>query len=325
MKTIVEMVHGSHLYGLNTEDSDMDYKGIYLPDGDSILLGDYNGEIRSSTGGEHQKNTKDDVDRVTFSLSKFLKRACDGETIAIDMLHCDQPISSSSTWDFIRENRSKFYTKNMKAFLGYCKKQAAKYGIKGSRLAAIEQTINYLEKRKGLYLSDGLVVMGLEGLKISNSEHIKILNGFYKGNKWIDKNVLELCGSKYDMNCSVDYTLEEVKKKYNAYGDRAKKAKSNNGLDWKALSHALRAAYQLREIYLTGDLKYPLVDSKFLLEVKKGEHDYGSVVAPELERVIEEVEELAMNSNYPEKVNHKFWEDFLLEQHYNAVIQSTGT
>lgn len=48
---IVEMAHGSHLYGLETENSDMDYKGIYLPKLDDVLLGKDAGEIRSSTGG----------------------------------------------------------------------------------------------------------------------------------------------------------------------------------------------------------------------------------------------------------------------------------
>ena len=30
--------HGSHLYGLNTPNSDIDYKGIFMPDLNELLL-----------------------------------------------------------------------------------------------------------------------------------------------------------------------------------------------------------------------------------------------------------------------------------------------
>lgn len=118
MNVIVKMVHGSHLYGLNTASSDMDYKGVFLPSLEDIVQLNPKHEIRESTGSNTQKNTSNDVDTDMYSLQKFLKMACDGETIALDMLHCDNPIETSEVWEFIRENRSKFYTKNMKAFLG---------------------------------------------------------------------------------------------------------------------------------------------------------------------------------------------------------------
>lgn len=37
MKVLVKCVAGSHLFGTNTENSDKDYKGVYIPDADSIL------------------------------------------------------------------------------------------------------------------------------------------------------------------------------------------------------------------------------------------------------------------------------------------------
>jgi len=94
---------------------------------------------------------------------------------------------------------------NMKAFLGYCKRQAAKYGVRGSRLDAIAQTIKYLKKKQKPFIacldSDLIVELGLEGLAIKHPEYIKVLNGFDKGGKWIDKKVLQVCESKYDFTC----------------------------------------------------------------------------------------------------------------------------
>jgi hypothetical protein len=321
MNNIVKMVHGSHLYGLNTVNSDMDYKGIFLPTLDEIVQLRPKHEMRESTGSCNQKNTSNDVDTNMYSLQKFLKMACDGETIAIDMLHCDNAIETSEIWEFIRENRSKFYTKNMKAFLGYCKKQASKYGIRGSRLRAMQLVIEHLEHSEpDMKLAD--LQIGLKILSTKYPEYIAVHNGFEKNGKFIDKPVLQVCESKYDLTCTVGYTLKCLQKKYDAYGHRAQQAMNNECIDWKAISHALRAGYQLKEIYETNDLKYPLKKADFLLSVKKGELDYTTVVAPTLELLIDEVEVLASKVNYPESVDRQFWDEFIVIVYKNECKKS---
>lgn len=314
------MLHGSHLYGLDTENSDKDYKGIFLPSLDNIILDNTSHEIRDSTGDKNSKNNKDDIDTVYYSLHKFIKMACDGETIAIDMLHCDDEnlLLTSPTWKKIVENRHLFYTKNMKAFLGYCRKQASKYGVKGSRLNAMEDVLNHLKVAYG-ELGDvklNSVPIFDTILNIVSSEHpqyVKVMDSFYKGNKLIERKVLEVCDAKYDFTTSLSYVIDAIQKKYNAYGERAQQAKNNEGIDWKALSHALRTGHQLKEIYETGDLQYPLKDREFLLEVKQGKLDFLTVVSPALEQVIEEVEELAEKSKLPSKVDQNYWNNFLLK------------
>lgn len=72
MKTIVEMVFGSHLYGLETPTSDKDYKGIYLPHPREILLGTAKKSIDTSTGDKNSKNGVNDVDRQIYSLQSLL-------------------------------------------------------------------------------------------------------------------------------------------------------------------------------------------------------------------------------------------------------------
>jgi hypothetical protein len=295
----------------------MDYKGVFLPSLSEIVQLDPTHEIRHSTGSDTEKNTSEDIDTDFYSLQKFLKMACDGETIAIDMLFApdDMIIETSEIWEDIRKNRHLLLTKNMKAFLGYCKRQAAKYGVRGSRLKAIEQTIAYLKKKQKPFNdrldSNPMIEFGLEGLSISYPEYIKVLDGFDKGGKWIDKKVLQVCESKYDFTCKLFYVVDQLQKKYDAYGHRAQQAKNNEGIDWKAISHALRAGYQLKEIYETGNLVYPLRKADFLLKVKKGELDYTTEVAPTLDMLIDEVEMLASRSNFPESVDRSFWHNFI--------------
>jgi predicted nucleotidyltransferase len=320
MKKICEMTHGSRLYGLNTADSDIDYKGIFLPTMEDMVTGNASHEIRHSTGAAHEKNTKDDVDTVYFSLQKFLKMACDGDTIAIDMIHCNDEnlMATSPVWQAIVKNRSMFYTRNMKAFLGYCRKQAAKYGVKGTRLAAMEELLNCLRLTEEQYSEQRMgdraeLEVSLQNLAVKYKGYITVMDGFYKGDRFVEKKVVEVCGSKYDFSTKVQYVINSIQHKYDAYGHRAIAAKNNEGIDWKAVSHALRAAYQLKEIYETGDLKYPLYYKDYLLAVKQGKLDFTAQVQPVLEQVISDVEKLALLSDLPEKTDRKYWDGFIVD------------
>lgn len=148
------MEFGSSLYGTNTPNSDTDYKGIFLPTKEQILLQDIPKHIKADTKTSKEgglKNTKDDVDIELYSLNYFIELCLKGETVGIDMLHCpDNKIIywgyGYGIWNEIRKNKSKFYTNNLKGFVGYCRKQAAKYGIKGSRIDTTEKVIKFLKK-----------------------------------------------------------------------------------------------------------------------------------------------------------------------------------
>lgn len=328
MKTLVKIRHGSHLYGLNTPASDTDYKGVFLPSLEEIVQYNVEHERRHSTGSKHGKNTCEDVDTVFFSLQKFIKMACDGETAVLDMLHvnAENLLETSPLWDEIVANRHRFYTKNMRAFLSYLRKQVSKYGIRGSRLHAMERVLACLDTYGSdvsttTKLNDPAITGYLKAVASKYPEYVTLyLNGFEKGGKHIDKAVLQVCESKYDMSCTVDYVAAELQKKYDSYGHRAHLAKQNLGVDFKAASHGLRAGYQLKEIYETGDLQYPLKKAKFLLEVKQGQHDYSTVVAPTLEALVDEVELLAAKSDYPEKVDREWWNNFIVRVYTNTRV-----
>lgn len=119
MNRIVKMKFGAHLYGTATSDSDVDYKGIFLPSKDEVLLGRIPKSHSHSTGKHQSRNTKNDIDVEIYSLHYFVKHACDGQTVAMDMLHApeDMILQSSNIWEAIIKNRHKFYTKNLKSFI----------------------------------------------------------------------------------------------------------------------------------------------------------------------------------------------------------------
>ena len=104
-----------------------------------------------------------------------------------------------------------------------------------------------------------------------------------------------------------------LEKFYDEYGRRAKLAAENKNIDWKAVSHALRAAYQTKEILTKNTITFPLRSADFLKRVKQGQLDYLSEVGPRLETLMEEVERLALASNLPKTVDRKFWDQFICD------------
>ena len=104
------------------------------------------------------------------------------------------------------------------------------------------------------------------------------------------------------------------------YGKRARQAAENKGIDWKAISHALRAAYQTKQLLTEGVITFPLREADYLKEVKQGKLHYMNEVAPELEALMIEVEELSKKSRLPEKVDRKFWDNFIVSVIERYVI-----
>lgn len=151
-KTIVRMVFGSHLYGCEDETSDKDFKGIFMPTKEQIFLGKIPKVLPTDEPkrkkAEGEKNTADDVDTEIYSLHYFIKLACEGQTVALDMLHAPDAmiLGSSDIWTEIVANKEKFYTKNLKAFVGYARRQASRYGIRSGRLGNLRKVITVLER-----------------------------------------------------------------------------------------------------------------------------------------------------------------------------------
>ena len=329
---VVRMKYGSHLYGLNTPDSDTDYKTIVLPTAKEIVMQKADFTIKSSTGDAHGKNTADDIDDEIMSLSKFLDMAMAGKNTALDMLHAgeDVIIESSPLWDELQANRHLFYTKDMSTYVDYVQGQAAKYGVKGSRLAALSEAMEYLrqfeEGADGKFMLDQIGVGALtdaptrlgevaDGLPLG--EHAQIIEVDGKVGK---QQFYEICQRKFDFKNGINYVIDAMQKIYDGYGHRAKLAESNEGVDWKAVSHALRAGYQARAIYAKGGFEYPLAETDFIMNVKTGQCDYKTVVQPAIEELVAEVTELAEKSSLPETCDREYWEQWLLKQHVIIIF-----
>ena len=325
MRTVMKGYFGSHLYGTSTPESDVDFKEIFVPHPRDILLGTAMNHTNLNTNNTATKNTKDDVDHELYSLKYFFKLAAEGETVALDMIHTPADLVVKSdlpdVWKFIQDNRSRFYTTDMKAYLGYVRKQAAKYGVKGSRLAELKKVLNVLNDYPEWKFEDRPKDKAHnQRWKVAEIAHLLPVSEFLFWKDDIDnKNGVQtfynVLGRKFQTTITVAEMKYSLTKLETEYGERARKAEANEGVDWKALSHAYRAGYQLMEIYQTGDLVFPLREASIIKLIKAGELPFKEVQEL-LEDTVDLVEVLAIQAHkngMPAKADMKFWDKFVEE------------
>lgn len=337
MDTIVKIRFGSHLYGTNTENSDMDYKGIYLPDMRNVILQNVEKSISTNTKVGNGKNTKDDIDSEMYSLQYFMKMLMDGQTVALDMLFANDEniVETSDIWREICNNREMFIHKNTKAFVGYCRTQAAKYGIKGSRICAIKTVVKsiseIMKKTKMVqYIRDD----GYEWTKSSVREPVynKLKDCFEElpvcehVTKYMDKisrqMIYEICGRKFQESCELSHVLKCLNKILDNYGQRARMAENNENIDWKAISHAFRVCYEIKELLKYHKITFPLKEAEFIKDIKQGKMHYKKdMMGEKLETLMQEVEDESKKSTLPEMVEQKVYDDFIVKI-YTDVIRN---
>jgi hypothetical protein len=338
MNKILEMKFGSTLYGTTTPESDTDYKAIYLPKPKDIVLGKINKSINIvRPKQEFERNKKDDVDIEILSLCRFLELLMDGQTMALDMLFCPEPVFFSPNtsdctgreiWLMINGNKEKLLTKNVSAFVGYARQQASRYGIKGSRMDALKRTKEYLdscddEGKKlewyGAHLAN-LVDSCNELLSLEKTALVEIV--MLKGSKGQkDAPHLRVNGRAIPLHATVKYAKEIVNKMLESYGQRANKAHLAGGIDWKALHHAVRVNNEAKELLETGNITFPRPERELLLDIKLGKLPYEQV-AEMIEQGLADLYVAQERSNLRETPDREWADNFIYEVYSEIVKRS---
>jgi hypothetical protein len=325
MKSIVQIKFGSHLYGTSTPESDLDIKGVYIPCADDILLQHVNPMIsksREKSFGE--KNTADDVDEEYYSLQRYLELLSQGQTVALDMLFAPETAMMSEPdpiWLDIQNIAPKLITKGATAFVRYCRQQANKYGIKGSRVSAARLVLDVLKQGEEKYGSNEKLSLMHEKLIIieKDNEFIHFING--KKSDGDSLIYFEVCNKKTPMTASIKTARGIAQQLMDEYGQRALAAERNEGVDWKALSHAVRVGHEAIELFESGKITFPRPEAEHLLKIKQGKLQYSDV-AEEIENLLVKVESAATASNLPDTVPPSIIDNFVAKYYKKQIISS---
>ena len=299
MFTISKIVFGSHLYETNIPTSDLDYRGVYLPKLNDCILG----TVRDAFEDPSEEDTS------IFSLQKYLRLASEGQSVAIEMLFAPENkiLKKNEFWVELQKHRNMFLTRKMKSFMGFAKSMSGKYSVRVDRLNEISNLIDLIVKSGW----DGsLKIKEVYELLPTSPNLCKSTNQF---NKSADNRVYVVCGREFQVHATISHLLASAMDIKNSYGDRVKKAQSNE-VDWKSLLHAFRVCYQCKQAAEEGTITFPCKEVQFLRDLRLGKYDIiEDGIDKKLDDLIVECDSLVMSSKYlNEEVDWGWCEEFII-------------
>lgn len=290
-RTILVTKVGSHLYGTNTETSDEDFVGIFVPDEDHIIGMKHVDEVDLGTKSkdENGKNTKDAVDLKLYSIFKFMKLAMDNNPNIIEILFTNKEniIDIKEHGEIILSQKHIFLYKGLyHKFKGYAKAQKHKMIIKTDKFHELNIANEFF----------------LELFEKDDSSRKKFLVEF----KEKDLPFLSFKGATVtigDLNCQAHWELKKTQKTIQERLDRVGNRKeliTKYGYDTKFASHLIRLLLEGIELLETGRIEFPLKHKENILWIKNGECSIKEVLdlADGLEH---QIDEALKNSKLPEK------------------------
>jgi len=275
-KIIFMAISGSGLHGTTTENSDTDYKGVYLPTFEEFMLRSEASEIHINTAKTGVKNTKEDVDITLYSLPHFLKQVSAGEVNAVETLYA---IPSNATLfktrliEKVYNNRELFVKReSVKAFIGFAQKHAKRDLVKGKRIKEVEEILNFiLKKEKELGIktvsdrkknSISSVFLEIKQEVLSNKYEFVGIRANEHG------EFLDVLGRMYKYDVTFEHIVFHLKTLVNKYGGNAQESKTE--IRWKTIAHSVRALKEALDILNGKDIVFPLPYRDELLDIKTG-------------------------------------------------------
>lgn len=318
---VARILHGSHLFGTATEDSDTDYKSVWIPSREAILLGRVGWSSNDGgTSDSSRPNTRFDIDDERHDLVRFVNLLATGQPMALEMLfaprnfHREEPHRS---WTLLQENAERVLSRESGKFLGYCRRQAMAYGLKGERVEAAEKAVAALRAAVSSFGPKARLGPHMDGVIAAvGSDHVRDEPKTMQTGRVIRH--LRVAGKMAAETLTLAEALSIAEGVVADYGERSRRSREASGKDWKALSHALRIGYEAVELFSHGRITLPRPEAAHLLDVKMG-RIHADEVGEEIVSLLADVEKAAERSGLPAKPDVAFLERLVIDVHAEAV------
>ncbi len=276
---------------------------------------------RAKSGSE--RNTATDTDHEAFSLHRFIDLLVTGQPIAIEMMFAPESAMTGRPdplWQEVQALAPRVVTRGAASFVRYCRQQANRYGIRGSRVADARKALGILAAAcasHGAQTRLANIEHELEDL-VATTVHLSLSDIEVQPGRVVRH--FDVCGRKAPLTTSIASARDLAARLVAEYGQRALDAERHAGIDWKALSHAVRVGQEAIELLRTGRLVLPLADAQHLLAIKLGRLPYAEV-ADEIERLLAVVEETKASSLLPDVPNVVVAEDLVVRAYRRRVLE----
>lgn len=311
MRVLYHVPFGSRLFGTNLESSDHDYKMVYAPSLDSLLLG-------NRIANEPDFSQGIDAEKVPIQI--LARHYFEGQSYAIEVVQAEKKgvqVEGTETDPLFRRFcahlRAKWTCRNMSRVAGYAKHQSSLYSDKGVRYEAAHALMLALSLREPTTrlfeaVQDPSVLAVLE----KYSSHIYL--GEYDISSGQERMRMRPClyflGKCLPLSIDMRTAQAPVQSTLTSYGKRAIKA-SDHG-DWKAIMHALRIAREGVTLLSSGGFRFAYEEPLFrdyLISVRKGERPLEEVLA-KMDQLTLELRDMEEASDFPDNTSEQSIQDF---------------
>lgn len=297
---------GSHAYGTENENSDLDIRGIATNSKRNIL-----------TRKDFEQVVEVETDTTIYSFEKIVKLLCEcnPNTIEILGLKPEHYLFLSPIGEELLKNKHLFLSKKaIHSFAGYANSQLRRMENKSARL--VDQTKMEENILKSIQCAD---VDFRNKYFYTPEDSIKL---------YVDKSNQE----EYDSEIFMDVTLKHyplrdyrsmwsemnnIVKAYAKFGKRNQNAVEHNKLG-KHMMHLVRLYLMCFDILENGEvITYREKEHDFLMSIRNGEYlDEQRQASPEFYKIVDELENklkiLSTKTDLPEKVDMKKIDDFVM-------------
>jgi uncharacterized protein len=282
---ILKVKSGSHMYGLNTKESDEDYMGIMIPTIDYYFGMKKVNEVSDSlvSKDDFGKNTSEAIDCKYYEIREFFKLAYENNPNILEILFSNDSniVKSNSAGKRILENSDLFVSSFFvyKKFMAYAMAQKKKMVVKIEYYQELLDFYDYLctfDEKDPQGFSVDLQSLELNGLL----DYVKVDGIFYS-----------IGNFKFPWGITLKKAKNQIKETIGRVGNR-RELLLKNGYDTKSCGHHIRLLLECKEILDTGKIQFPLKQEyqDIIMPIKLGGVSFEDVgdLALKLEKKCEE-------------------------------------
>ena len=296
---------GSHAYGMDKEDSDVDVRGISLNSKPDILL-----------GADFEQVVDVDTDTTVYSFNKMIQLLTSNNPNTIEQLGClpQHYFYLSEIGKELLDNRKMFLSQIcVHTFGGYASSQLRRMSNKAARLVSQAENESYILKS----IDNARYEFKNRYYPLQNDNDLKL---------YIDKSAQEGYDSEIFMDVRLnhyplrDWTgmwneMKTIVSSYNKFGRRNEKAVAHDKLG-KHMAHLIRLYMMCIDILEKEEIvTYREKERDLLMSIRNGEYlDGNRQPIPEFYDLLNEYEKrfeyAKNNTSLPEKPDYKRINDF---------------
>lgn len=330
---LLECISGSHSYGLNTKDSDLDVRGVFAHPLNRLIVGDFDKVIQD------QKN-----DIIYTEIGFFLEQLAKNTPSALELFFIDNPehiLYRDERFNLLKAedilSKKCYYTygnyamSQIKKAKGINKKSANPIDKKRKSLSDFawvfkgQLSIPYKEWLE----TEKINPKSLSLCKMGNAENMYVLYDYPSTAGPILETNVNIVSVPKEAKVKVHICInlqafQKYCKEYNEYWDwvanrnekryttNVEKTSHKTFYDTKNMMHLFRLMSTCEEIFKEGIIRvYRAKDRDFLLKIRNGEFDYEDLI-----KMAEDkwalITELFEKSTLIEQPNQKQLKEFIL-------------